>query len=139
MYAPTVRATHLIGGNLGYVGLGETAPGSGLYAYQVYMEFYLNCGAGSSFETFYDLLQQDYNTPGRGLLHRGPADPLADKDQAAGHPVDPAGFPTSEPDLLNNCTVGQGLCTVKGTFSGQGDRAVKLRGYHLYIVTKAAT
>ncbi|MEZ4760901.1 MAG: hypothetical protein R2810_14065 [Flavobacteriales bacterium] len=133
MYAPTVRATHLIGGNLGYVGLGETAPGSGLYAYQVYMEFYLNCGAGSSFETFYDLLQQDYNTPlVVGCYIEDPLDPLADKIKLQDIPLILQDSLVIEPDLPNNCTVGQGLCTVKGTFSGQVIVPLNFGGYHLY-------
>lgn len=37
--ALSASATHLIGGNLGYTYLGETAPGSQLYRYQVYLEF----------------------------------------------------------------------------------------------------
>ena len=133
LYAPTVRATHLIGGNLGYVGLGETAPGSGLYAYQVYMEFYLNCGAGSSFETFYDLLQQDYNTPlVVGCYIEDPLDPLADKIKLQDIPLILQDSLVIEPDLPNNCTVGQGLCTVKGTFSGQVIVPLNFGGYHLY-------
>jgi lipopolysaccharide assembly outer membrane protein LptD (OstA) len=58
------QATHLIGGNLAYVYQGETAPGSQIYRYQVIMEFYMNCGPNSNFQSLYDLLGGDYGQPG---------------------------------------------------------------------------
>ena len=56
-----VVATHLVGGNLGYTYLGETAPGSQIYRYQINMQFYMNCGDNSNFETFQDLLNTSQN------------------------------------------------------------------------------
>jgi len=35
-------ASHLIGGNLGYTYIGETAPGSQIYRYQLYIQLYMN-------------------------------------------------------------------------------------------------
>lgn len=131
--SPLAFATHLVGGNLGYVYQGETAPGSQIYRYQVYMEFYLNCGPGSSFQSLYDLLGQDYGQPLTvGCYIQDPLNPNSNKAKQ----VDVQVFLTDslqiEPDLPNNCTIGQGLCAVKGTFVGTMDVPLNFGGYHLY-------
>lgn len=127
------NATHLIGGNLGYVGLGETSPGSGTYAYQVYMEFYLNCGSNSNFETLYDLLGQDYGTPLTvGVYIQDPGDPDADKSQLQEIQLFLEDSLVIVPDLPDGCTVGQSLCTIRGRFTGTLLAPLNFGGYHLY-------
>ncbi|MBK9274255.1 MAG: gliding motility-associated C-terminal domain-containing protein [Flavobacteriales bacterium] len=128
-----VQATHLVGGNLGYVYQGETAPGSGLYRYQVYLEFYLNCGPNSNFQSLYELLGEDYGTPlFVGAYLQDPQNPNADKIKLQDIPVFLTDSLVIEPDLPDNCAVGQGLCTVKGTFVGQVDVPLNFGGLHLY-------
>lgn len=70
------HASHLVGGNLGYTYLGEASPGSGLYRYEVYLDFFMNCSPNSNFPTLYDLLGQDLNTPLLvGAYFQDPLDP----------------------------------------------------------------
>jgi len=131
--APMAHATHLIGGNLGYTYVGETAPGSGIYRYQVYMEFYMNCGTDSNWPDFYTLLGQDYGTPLTiGCYIQDPLAPGADKAQFAEVDVFLTDTAVIEPDLPNSCTIGEGLCTERGLFVGTLDVPLNLGGYHLY-------
>ena len=46
--AQDLKASHLVGGDLGYQYLGETVPGSGMYRYKLKMRMYLNCGPSSN-------------------------------------------------------------------------------------------
>ena len=127
-------ATHLVGGDLGYEHLGETFPGSGVYTHRVYMNFYLNCDNTSSFDTFYDLLQQNYGTPVPvGVYLEDLAMPNADKVQFAELDLFLTDTTVIEPNLPDGCGIGQGLCTVRGTFEGQIDLPLNFGGYHLYF------
>lgn len=129
-----LRATHLVGGNLGYVYLGETFPGSQVYRYQVTMEFYMNCGANSNFQTFQDLLDQSPNgTLPVGVYLQDPQDPNADKDQQAVVELALVDEEQIIPEFPANCSVGQGLCTLRGLFSGTVDLPLSFAGYHLYF------
>lgn len=128
-----VNATHLVGGNIGYRYLGETAPGSGLYRYAVYMEFYMNGGSNSNFQSLHELL----SLPGSGPVQVGvyPQDPLApDADKLRLTSVALVLTDSMEivPDLPNGCTIGQGLRTLKGVFTGTVDLPLSFSGYHLY-------
>ena len=131
---PYAMATHIVGGNLGYVYLGETAPGSQVYRYQIYMQFYLNCGDDSNWPDFFTLLGQDYNTPLQvGVYNQDPQNPNADKTRLAIVPVFLTDSTVIEPDLPNGCTVGAGLCTELGVFTGTVDLPLSFSGYHLYF------
>ncbi|MBK8341161.1 MAG: gliding motility-associated C-terminal domain-containing protein [Flavobacteriales bacterium] len=128
-----VHASHLVGGNLGYTYLGETSPGSGLYRYEVYLDFFMNCGPNSNFPTLYDLLGQDLNTPLLvGAYFQDPLDPNGDKVKLQDIQVFLTDSLLIEPDLPDGCTVGAGLCTVKGRFTGQVDIPLNFGGIHLY-------
>jgi gliding motility-associated-like protein len=133
MAATLSQATHLVGGNLGYVYLGETSPGSQVYRYQVNMEFYLNCGTGSNFQSLYDLLGGDYGQPLTvGCYIQDPLNPNANKQKQVDVQVFLQDSLVIVPDLPDNCTIGQGLCAVKGTFVGTLDVPLNFGGYHLY-------
>ncbi len=134
-FAPMVaHATHLVGGNLGYVYLGETFPGSQIYRYQVTMEFYMNCGPNSNFQTFQDLLDQSPNgTLPVGVYLQDPQNPNADKDQFTTVELALIDEEQIIPDFPDNCSVGQGLCTLKGLFTGTVDLPLSFSGYHLYF------
>lgn len=128
------QATHLVGGNLGYAWLGETAPGSGIYRYRVIMEFYMNCGANSNFENFQELL--DLAPGGQlpvGVYSEDPQAPGADKDLLTTVGLDLVDEGIIEPGLPDNCTVGEGLCTRRGRFEGLVDLPLSFAGYHLYF------
>ncbi len=127
-------ATHIVGGNLGYTYVGETAPGSQVYRYQVYMQFYLNCGDNSNWPDFFTLLGQDYNTPLQvGCYSQNPQNPDADKALVSIVPVFLTDSMIITPDLPDNCTVGEGLCTEMGLFVGTVDLPLSFSGYHLYF------
>ena len=128
-------ATHLVGGNLGYVYQGETAPGSNLYRYQVYTELYMNCGPNSNFQTFQDLLFSGGNN---GFLHAGvysqdPLDPNADKTLETSVDLALVSEEQIIPDFPDGCSIGAGLCTLKGLFVGTVDLPLSFSGYHLYM------
>lgn len=128
------QATHLVGGNLGYVWLGETAPGSGIYRYRVTMDFYMNCGANSNFETFQQLL--DLAPGGQlpvGVYNEDPQAPGADKEILTTVGLELVNEEVIEPELPDNCTVGEGLCARRGRFEGLVDLPLSFAGYHLYF------
>ena len=127
-------ATHLVGGNLGYTYVGETSPGSGMYRYNVYIQFFMNCGPQSNFQTLYDLLGQDYGTPITvGAYPQDNNNPNADKVLYQEVQLFLTDSLLIEPDLPDGCTVGQGLCTVNGNFLGTVDLPLNFAGYHLYF------
>lgn len=126
-------ATHLLGGNVGYVYLGETAPGSGLYAYQVYMEFYLNCGDDSNWQTLGELVTAGGGSLPLGVYTQDPLNPNADKQLFTTVDMFLTDSLNIIPDLPNGCTVGEGLCAKKGLFTGQVNLPLSFAGYHLYF------
>lgn len=126
-------ATHLLGGNVGYVYQGETAPGSGLYAYQVYMEFYLNCGDDSNWQTLGELVAAGGGSLPLGVYTQDPQNPNADKDLFTTVDMFLVDSLNIIPDLPNGCTVGAGLCAKKGLFVGQVILPLSFAGYHLYF------
>ncbi len=132
--APAAMATHLVGGNLGYVYLGETFPGSQVYRYGVTMEFYMNCGPNSNFQTFAELLDQSPNgTLPVGVYLQDPQNPDADKNQQATVELSLISQEQIIPDFPDGCTVGDGLCTLRGVFAGTVDLPLSFSGYHLYF------
>ena len=126
-------ATHLLGGNVGYVYLGETAPGSGQYAYQVYMEFYLNCGSDSNWPTLAALVDAGGGSLPLGVYTQDPQNPNADKQLFTTVDMFLEDSLNIIPDLPNGCTVGAGLCAKKGLFTGQVILPLSFAGYHLYF------
>ncbi len=130
----SANASHLIGGNLGYTYVGETAPGSGMYRYNVYMQFFMNCGPSSNWESIYELLGQDYGTPLQvGAYIQDNNNPNADKALYQALNIFFQDSLQIEPDLPDGCTVGEGLCTVQGNFLGTVDLPLNFSGYHLYF------
>ncbi|MBK6775843.1 MAG: hypothetical protein IPG74_08350 [Flavobacteriales bacterium] len=128
------NASHLIGGNLGYTYVGETAPGSGMYRYNVYMQFFMNCGPTSNWESIHELLGQDYGTPLQvGAYIQDNNNPNADKVLYQAMNLFFQDSLQIEPDLPDGCTVGEGLCTVQGNFLGTIDLPLNFSGYHLYF------
>lgn len=137
MVALSARATHLIGGNLGYTYLGETAPGSQVYRYQVYMEFYLNCGEDSNWETLQELLETNNGVMPVGVYAQDPLAPNADKDLLTVVNLSLLDSALITPDLPSGCNVGEGLCTKRGLLQGTIDLPLNFGGYHLYFQMNA--
>lgn len=132
MLGPVAHATHIVGGNLGYTYVGETAPGSQTYRYLVYMQFYLNCGDDSNW-ALQTLLATNNGVMPVGVYTQDPLAPNADKAQIAVANLVLADSTAIVPDLPGGCTVGQGLCTNLGTLSGFVDLPLNFGGYHLYF------
>ena len=129
----TALATHLVGGNLGYEYIGETAPGSQLYRYRVFLEFYMNCGANSNFQTLEEFLLQSPNgAVPVGIYRQDPLAPNADKIQQAVADMVLVDQELIIPEFPDNCTVGAGLCTIRGRFEAFVDLPLSFSGYHLY-------
>ena len=129
-------ATHIVGGNLGYTYIGETAPGSQVYRYLVYMQFYLNCGDDSNW-AIQSLLNTNNGVLPVGVYLQDPLAPNADKQQVATANLLLGDSTAIVPDLPGGCTVGQGLCTNLGTLSGTVDLPLNFGGYHLYFQMNA--
>lgn len=133
----TSRATHLIGGNLGYTYLGETAPGSQVYRYQVYVEFYMNCGDDSNWQFLQEILNTNGGVMPVGVYPQDPAAPNANKPLLTVANLALVDSAYIVPDLPGGCTVGAGLCTERGLLTGTVDLPLNFGGYHLYFQMNA--
>lgn len=127
-------ATHLVGGNIGYIYQGETAPGSQLYRYTVYLEFYLNCGDDSNWESIQEVLNSTASGSfPLGIYAQNPLQPNADKTLVQTVPMFLASSEFINPGLPDGCTVGEGLCTEKGYLVGEAILPLSFSGYHMYF------
>ncbi|MCB9184695.1 MAG: gliding motility-associated C-terminal domain-containing protein [Flavobacteriales bacterium] len=133
----TANATHLIGGNLGYAYIGETAPGSQIYRYQVYVEFYMNCGDDSNWQFLYDILNTNGGVMPVGVYPQDPAAPNANKPLLTVANLALVDSAYIVPDLPGGCSVGAGLCTERGYLTGTVDLPLNFGGYHLYFQMNA--
>jgi len=126
------NATHIVGGNLGYTYVGETAPGSQTYRYLVYMQFYLNCGDDSNW-ALQSLLNSNNGVMPVGVYTQDPLAPNADKQQVATANLTLGDSTAIIPNLPGGCTIGAGICTNLGTLSGFVDLPLNFGGYHMYF------
>jgi len=133
----TVDASHIIGGNLGYTYVGETAPGSQVYRYNVYMEFFLNCGNESNWNNFNTLLAQNGGNFPVGVYTQDPTLPNANKVRFTTLALQLESSSDIIPDLPGGCTVGSGLCTKLGVLTAVLDVPLNFGGYHLYFQMNA--
>lgn len=131
--AGTASATHLVGGNLGYTYIGETAPGSQLYRYQVYVEFYMNCGDDSNWQFLQEILNTNGGVMPVGVYPQDPAAPNANKPLLTIANLALVDSAYIVPNLPGGCTVGAGLCTERGLLTGTVDLPLNFGGYHLYF------
>ena len=128
-----LRATHLVGGELGYRSLGETAPGSGLFRYAVDLRLYLNCGPSSNFQDFTEFLASvPAQTITIGIYDQDPAQPEADKVRTATLDLPLMDVVADGPNLPPGCTTGNELCMLTGTFTATIDLPATAGGHHLY-------
>lgn len=131
--ALALHATHLVGGNIGYRYLGETFPGSQMYRYAVTMEFYMNGGANSNYQSLGALLNVGGGPIEVGVYPEDPLAPDADKFRLASVPMTLTDSMEIVPDLPSGCVIGQGLRTLKGVFTGTVDLPLSFSGYHLFF------
>ncbi len=130
-------ASHLIGGNLGYTYIGETAPGSQIYRYQLYIQLYMNCGTDSNWPGFGSLLATNGGVLPVGVYIQDPLAPNADKQEFASANLVLVDSSFINPDLPSGCGVGAGLCTKLGLLTGTVDLPLNFGGYHLYFQMNA--
>lgn len=131
------NASHVIGGNIGYVYLGETAPGSQIYRYKVTMQFYLNCGMESNYQTLSSILSLNGGQMPVGVYPQDPAAPNAPKARLTTVNLALDDSLLITPNLPNGCNLGAGLCTKLGELSGIVELPLNFGGYHLYFQMNA--
>ena len=68
-----------------------------------------------------------------GIYIQDPDNPTADKTQLQELNLTLVDTTVIQPDLPTGCVIGQGLCTVRGTFEALVDLPLNFGGYHLYF------
>lgn len=127
-----VMSSHLVGGDVGYEYLGETAPGSGQFRYKLKMRMYLNCGATSNWPQMV-LWLGGAGVPLRvGVYNEDPANPNANKQLNTIALVYLQSYSIITPDVPDSCVVGDGQCVEESLFEGTVTLPASDGGYHLY-------
>lgn len=126
------RATHLVGGDLGYEYVGETFPGSGIFTYNIVVRLYLNCGASSSYESINELLDPGEGMP-IGIYNDDPTQPWANKTLLASADVFVMSYQIVTPDLPDDCMLGDGQCIEESILEGTVNLPASTTGRHLYL------
>ncbi|MEO5584565.1 MAG: gliding motility-associated C-terminal domain-containing protein [Flavobacteriales bacterium] len=133
MHGGGAFATHILGGNLGYTSLGETSPGSQMFRYRVSMQFYLNCGSDSNYPTLASLLSLNGGNIPVGVYIEDPAAPDADKARYTVLNLTLTDSAVITPQVPSGCSLGSGLCVLRGDLTGTVDLPLNFGGYHLYF------
>ncbi len=131
--AQDLRASHLVGGDVGYEYMGETVPGSGIYRYKLKMRMYLNCGPSSNWPQMSLWLGGETNPLHVGVYIEDPANPNAPKVRYAVADVFMTSFSVITPDIPDSCIIGDGQCVEESLFEGEVDLPASNGGYHLYF------
>lgn len=137
MLCTTVKASHILGGNIGYTYLGETAPGSQMYRYRITMQLYLNCGMDSNYPTLASLLNLNAGNVPVGVYTEDPSVPNVNKVRYTTVNLTLTDSMLIMPELPDGCTMGAGLCTKLGEITGLVDLPLNFGGYHLYFQMNA--
>ena len=128
-----LKASHLVGGDLGYEYLGETVPGSNMYRYKLKMRMYLNCGPSSNWPQMQLWLQGAANPLHVGVYIEDPANPNAAKQQYMAADVFMTSYSVITPDVPDSCILGDGQCVEESLFEGEIVVPASIGGYHLYF------
>jgi gliding motility-associated-like protein len=126
------KATHLVGGDLGYEYVGETFPGSGIFTYNIRVRMYLNCGASSNYESINALLSPGEGLP-IGIYNEDITQPWANKELLATAEVFVMSYQIVTPDLPDDCLLGEGQCIEESILEGTVDLPASATGRHLYM------
>lgn len=129
----SASATHIVGGDLGYQYLGETAPGTGEYRYKLILRLFVNCGPTSSFPSVINLLGSAATGLPVGVYADDPANPDADKVQLQTAFVYVTSYGVITPDLPADCSVGDGQCVEESRLEGEVVLPASPTGFHLYL------
>ncbi len=126
-------ATHIVGGDLGYEFLGETAPGTNMFRYKLKVRIYLNCGASSNFPTIVDWLGSPDIPLRIGVYTQDPNNTNGSKIQYTIGNVFVTTWNIVTPDLPEDCVLGEGDCVEESLFEGEVILPLNAGGYHLYL------
>lgn len=129
----SARATHIVGGDLGYQYLGETAPGTGEYRYKVIVRLFINCGSGSSYPSIIDLLGNASTGLPVGVYADDPTAPGADKNQIQTAMVYLTSYGVITPNIPAGCNLGDGQCVEESRLEGEVVLSASNTGFHLYL------
>lgn len=130
--ATNTKATHIVGGDLGYRYMGETAPGTGEYRYKLILRLYFNCGQGSSYPSITALLGPGETLP-IGVYTEDPNNPNANKDLFTTGYAGITTYNVITPDLPDGCNLGEGQCVEESILEGEVVLPASTTGYHLYF------
>lgn len=133
MHSSTAKATHILGGNIGYTYLGETSPGSQIYRYRITMQFYLNCGTDSNYPTLGSLLNLNGGIAPVGVYTEDPSAPNTPRQRITTASLTLSDSMLITPELPDGCALGTGLCTKLGVLTGLVELPLNFGGYHLYF------
>ncbi len=126
-------ATHIVGGDLGYRYLGETAPGTGEYRYKLILRLFVNCGPSSSFPSVNDIIGSPNGGLPFGVYADDPTAPLADKVMLTSGYVYVTSYGVITPDLADDCSLGDGQCVEESRLEGEVILSGSATGFHLYL------
>lgn len=131
--AMAASATHIVGGDLGYRYLGETAPGTGEYRYKLILRLFVNCGPGSSFPSVIDIVGSPTTGLPVGVYADDPNAPNANKVRITTAPVYVTSYGVITPDLSDGCSLGDGQCVEESRLEGEVVLSGSPTGFHLYV------
>jgi gliding motility-associated-like protein len=117
-----IKATHLIGGNLGYEYIG---PVGNMFRYKIVFSTFTNCDNTSQ-------IPFPENPLTIGVYYHDNANPDAIKQRYTTVTVNLVDTNLIKPALPNNCTVGQETCIIEGIYEGFVNLPFNLSGYHLF-------
>ncbi|MBX2981974.1 MAG: gliding motility-associated C-terminal domain-containing protein [Flavobacteriales bacterium] len=126
-------ATHIVGGDLGYRYLGETAPGTGEYRYKLILRLFVNCGPSSSFPSVIDIVGSPTGGLPVGVYSDDPTAPNANKTMLTSGLVYVTSYGVITPDLADDCSLGDGQCVEESRLEGEVVLSASPTGFHLYL------
>lgn len=127
------NATHIVGGDLGYQYLGETAPGTGEYRYKLILRLFVNCGPSSSFPSVIDILGSESTGLPVGVYPDDPANPNANKQLMQTAYLYVTSYGVITPNLPAGCNVGDGQCVEESRLEGEVILPASTTGFHIYL------
>lgn len=126
-------ATHIVGGDLGYQYLGETAPGTNEYRYKLILRLFVNCGPSSSYPSVIDILGSATTPLPVGIYNDDPMNPNANKALAATANLYVTSYGVITPNLPAGCNVGDGQCVEESRLEGEVVLPASNAGFHVYL------
>ncbi|HEY0977750.1 MAG TPA: gliding motility-associated C-terminal domain-containing protein [Flavobacteriales bacterium] len=126
-------ASHLVGGELGYVYLGPSPLGNGYGRYEIVLNLHINCNSQSEVPYFQQMLSESADGMlSAGIYIQDPDQPDADKLLFLEIDLPLLDSTTVQPEVPPGCTIGDDICLKKGVFRTVVDLPPSAGGYHLF-------